>query len=233
MKVIHYKGGEYSPIAIVKHTEEPNELVLYQDAKGQFWVRPDWMFFDGRFRAAPTGSPDLVIDDSAGSVRKMVELFGRMEPAEAIAPFEFEEAHGYGFQALGKLLPEDMMDIPQDLICQIPKLMPHLKLMWSGRHQLWGLVHEDTIFMGYDSDAVCQADCMEPSVRAGQLMMERIKVLHAHISEPITVLKTLAAVLGAGAVSEAPDGTPVLLIHGRKYTVNGPVSPEPPTKVGN
>ncbi len=44
----HYKGKHYQVIGIARHSETLEELVvyygLYQNSKGQFWVRPKKMF---------------------------------------------------------------------------------------------------------------------------------------------------------------------------------------------
>jgi hypothetical protein len=45
MKYRHYKGGIYELIAVVKHTETGEALVVYQDEKGNGWARPETMFF--------------------------------------------------------------------------------------------------------------------------------------------------------------------------------------------
>lgn len=49
--VIHIKSGkEYKITAFPKHSESLEPMVCYTDKKGNSWVRPAWMFFDGRFR---------------------------------------------------------------------------------------------------------------------------------------------------------------------------------------
>ena len=40
----HYKGGIYQVISTGLHTETLEEMVVYQDAKGQVWVRPASMW---------------------------------------------------------------------------------------------------------------------------------------------------------------------------------------------
>ena len=60
---MHYKGGEYQVVALARHSETMEELVVYQALYGpmDMWVRPRVMFeelveFDGalvrRFRPA-------------------------------------------------------------------------------------------------------------------------------------------------------------------------------------
>jgi hypothetical protein len=45
----HYKGGMYRLLAVVRHSETLEELVLYEalyeNNLGQLWVRPKEMFF--------------------------------------------------------------------------------------------------------------------------------------------------------------------------------------------
>lgn len=45
-KYRHYKGNEYAVIGIAKHTETPEELVVYRALYGEggLWVRPLKMF---------------------------------------------------------------------------------------------------------------------------------------------------------------------------------------------
>lgn len=45
---VHYKGGLYQMIGIVRHSETLEEMVLYQALYGnhEIWVRPITMFFD-------------------------------------------------------------------------------------------------------------------------------------------------------------------------------------------
>jgi hypothetical protein len=40
----HYKGGLYTVIGTAKHSETQEELVVYQNEKGEMWVRPKSMF---------------------------------------------------------------------------------------------------------------------------------------------------------------------------------------------
>lgn len=44
----HYKGPHYRVLGVVRHSETLEELVhyecLYENASGQFWVRPRAMF---------------------------------------------------------------------------------------------------------------------------------------------------------------------------------------------
>jgi hypothetical protein len=42
----HYKGGIYYLIGIGKHSETEEELVIYENEKGDLWVRPYEMFFE-------------------------------------------------------------------------------------------------------------------------------------------------------------------------------------------
>ena len=43
----HFKGGEYTVLAVAKHTETQEEMVVYKsDATGDVWVRPKSMFLD-------------------------------------------------------------------------------------------------------------------------------------------------------------------------------------------
>lgn len=41
-KYRHFKGNEYEVVAIAKHSETLEEMVVYRDLKneGKFWVRP-------------------------------------------------------------------------------------------------------------------------------------------------------------------------------------------------
>ena len=43
-KFRHFKGTIYRVIAIAKHTETGEELVVYGDEKGNTWARPKDMF---------------------------------------------------------------------------------------------------------------------------------------------------------------------------------------------
>ena len=47
---VHKKGGIYHIIGIARHSETLEELVVYQNSKGEIWVRPKEMFYDGRFK---------------------------------------------------------------------------------------------------------------------------------------------------------------------------------------
>lgn len=44
----HYKGGRYRVIALAKHSETLEEMVVYQALYGDsgYWVRPKSMFFE-------------------------------------------------------------------------------------------------------------------------------------------------------------------------------------------
>ena len=42
----HYKGGVYNVISLAIHTETEERLVVYEDSKGQVWVRPVDMFLE-------------------------------------------------------------------------------------------------------------------------------------------------------------------------------------------
>jgi hypothetical protein len=44
----HYKGGEYELVAVVRHSETLEPLVLYRALYGEkgLWVRPHAMFFE-------------------------------------------------------------------------------------------------------------------------------------------------------------------------------------------
>ena len=43
----HYKGGEYQVIAVARHSETQEPLVVYRPLHGEggWWVRPHAMFF--------------------------------------------------------------------------------------------------------------------------------------------------------------------------------------------
>ena len=45
-KYRHFKGNEYEVVAIAKHSETLEEMVVYRDLKneGKFWVRPALMW---------------------------------------------------------------------------------------------------------------------------------------------------------------------------------------------
>jgi hypothetical protein len=46
----HYKGGLYRVIGCAMHTESEKMLVIYDDAEGRLWARPEPMFnHPGRF----------------------------------------------------------------------------------------------------------------------------------------------------------------------------------------
>jgi hypothetical protein len=42
----HYKGGLYVVIGTAKHSETLEDLVVYQNHKGDLWVRPAEMFLE-------------------------------------------------------------------------------------------------------------------------------------------------------------------------------------------
>lgn len=42
----HSKGGVYKIIRIAKHSETLEDLVVYENKKGDVWARPISMFFD-------------------------------------------------------------------------------------------------------------------------------------------------------------------------------------------
>jgi hypothetical protein len=44
----HYKGGEYQVIAVARHSETQEPLVVYRPLYGEggWWVRPHAMFFE-------------------------------------------------------------------------------------------------------------------------------------------------------------------------------------------
>lgn len=42
----HFKGEIYTFIAVAKHTETNEELVIYSNNKGDIFARPYQMFFD-------------------------------------------------------------------------------------------------------------------------------------------------------------------------------------------
>lgn len=42
----HYKGGYYEVVCIAIHTETNEEVVVYKNNKGDFFVRPYMMFFE-------------------------------------------------------------------------------------------------------------------------------------------------------------------------------------------
>ena len=43
-KFRHFKGTVYTVIALAKHTESEEELVIYRDGQGNTWARPQKMF---------------------------------------------------------------------------------------------------------------------------------------------------------------------------------------------
>ena len=40
----HFKGGLYIVMGVGKHSETEEELVIYRDESGRYWVRPIAMF---------------------------------------------------------------------------------------------------------------------------------------------------------------------------------------------
>ena len=44
----HYKGGEYEVLAVARHSETQEPLVVYRPLYGEggWWVRPHAMFFE-------------------------------------------------------------------------------------------------------------------------------------------------------------------------------------------
>lgn len=40
----HFKGTVYTVLAIARHTETDEKLVIYSDAQGNTWARPEEMF---------------------------------------------------------------------------------------------------------------------------------------------------------------------------------------------
>lgn len=45
-KYKHFKGNIYEVIGTATHTETEEELIIYKDEKGNFWVRPLSMFLE-------------------------------------------------------------------------------------------------------------------------------------------------------------------------------------------
>lgn len=45
-KYEHFKGGLYKVLGIAKHSETLEELVVYKNSEGDFWVRPVKMFLE-------------------------------------------------------------------------------------------------------------------------------------------------------------------------------------------
>jgi len=45
----HRKGGLYRFIGYGRNTEDGESVAIYEDILGNVWVRPRWMFDDGRF----------------------------------------------------------------------------------------------------------------------------------------------------------------------------------------
>ncbi len=42
----HYKGPHYKVISTARHSETLEEMVVYEDVKGEIWVRPLMMFIE-------------------------------------------------------------------------------------------------------------------------------------------------------------------------------------------
>ena len=40
----HFKGTVYTVLAVARHTETDENLVIYSDAQGNTWARPEGMF---------------------------------------------------------------------------------------------------------------------------------------------------------------------------------------------
>ena len=45
-KYEHFKGGQYEVLGVAKHSETLEELVVYKNSEGDFWVRPVKMFLE-------------------------------------------------------------------------------------------------------------------------------------------------------------------------------------------
>jgi hypothetical protein len=45
-KYKHFRGKVYEVVAIAKHSETKEELVIYKDEQGNVWARPKEMFFE-------------------------------------------------------------------------------------------------------------------------------------------------------------------------------------------
>ena len=52
----HRKGGHYRVLSHGILEKDRSDVVIYDDAKGQVWVRPVAEFYDGRFEALAEGS---------------------------------------------------------------------------------------------------------------------------------------------------------------------------------
>jgi len=66
-KYQHYKGGIYTLITFAQHTENNEDLVIYQNKDGEVFARPHDMFFG-----------DVEVDGI------MVERFKEIKPKEII-----------------------------------------------------------------------------------------------------------------------------------------------------
>jgi len=40
----HFKGGRYRVLGVARHSETLEPMVVYLNAKGELWVRPEAMF---------------------------------------------------------------------------------------------------------------------------------------------------------------------------------------------
>jgi len=45
-KIKHYKGGIYEVVCRATHTETREDMIIYKDKEGNYWVRPESMFDD-------------------------------------------------------------------------------------------------------------------------------------------------------------------------------------------